>query len=107
MERPGRHLFTLRGIVVVSHLESCAAEAALHIKPLVVLAAVQDGLVAAGVGGDEVESLDDAQAQLLALLVLCHGDVLDVADGAQRMDTEERGGVSAAARGREQCGLGT
>jgi hypothetical protein len=72
--------------VVVGHLESGPAETALHVEALVVLAAVEDGLVAADLLGDEIEGLDEAQAELLALLVLGDGDVLDVADEAEVVD---------------------
>ena len=52
----------------------------------VAFAAVQDRLVAPAVLADTGERLDDAQAELLALLVLCDGDILDVADGAKAVD---------------------
>lgn len=73
-------------LVVVRHLEAGALEAALDVEALVGLAAVEDGLVAADALGDVVEGLDEAQAQLLALLVLGDGDVLDVADQAEVVD---------------------
>lgn len=43
-------------------------------------------LVAAHLLGDVVEGLDDAQPQLLALLVLGDGDVLNVSDEAEVVD---------------------
>lgn len=49
----------------------------------VAIAAVQDRLVAAAVLADSGERVDDAQAELLALLALVDGDVLDVADAAE------------------------
>ena len=69
------------------HLEAGPPEAALDVEALVGLAAVEDGLVAADLLGDEVERLDEAQAELLALLVLRHRDVLDVAYETQAVDT--------------------
>lgn len=68
------------------HLQPRPPEAALDVEALVRLAAVEDALVAADLLGDEVERLDDAEAELLALLVLCDGDVLDVADLSEVVD---------------------
>jgi hypothetical protein len=76
----------LRVAIVMGHLEPGSPEATLYIEALVRLGAVQDALVAADLLGDEVEGLDDAQAELLALLVLCDGNVLDVADEPQLVD---------------------
>lgn len=82
--------FALGPLVVVSHFETGAAEAALDVEALVLLAAVENGLVAANVGGDVVEGLDEAEAQLLALLVLGDGNVFDVAYFSERMDTADK-----------------
>lgn len=49
----------------------------------VAVAAVEDRLVAAAVLADSGERVDDAQAELLALLALVDGDVLDVPDAAE------------------------
>ena len=49
----------------------------------VAIAAVENCLVAAAVLADAREGLDDAQTELLALLALVDGDVLDVADAAE------------------------
>lgn len=76
----------LSTLVVVGHLQASTAEAALDVEALVGLAAVEDALVAADLFGNEVQGLDDAQAQLLALLVLGHGDILNVADDAKVVD---------------------
>lgn len=81
-----RYFFFFLFLVVVRHLEAGALEAALDVEALVGLAAVEDGLVAADALGDVVEGLDEAQAQLLALLVLGDGDVLDVADQTEVVD---------------------
>lgn len=66
--------------VVVCHLESCPLESALHVEPLVRLAAIKNALVTAHLGRDEIEGLDNLEPELLALLVLRNGDILDVAD---------------------------
>jgi hypothetical protein len=71
----------------MGHLQAGALKAALDVEALVGLAAVQDALVAADAGGDVVEGLDDFQAELFALLVLGDGDVFDVADETEIMDT--------------------
>ncbi len=86
--------FTLGSLVVVRHLETGSAEAALDVKALVGLAAVEDRLVAAHVGGDVVEGLDDAQAELLSLLVLGDGNVFDVASLSESVNAAEETTVS-------------
>jgi hypothetical protein len=67
-------------------LQACTAEPALDVETLVGVAAVENALVAADLGGDVVEGLDEAQAKLLALLILCDGDVFDVADVAKAVN---------------------
>src|SRR5688572_20019820 len=71
----GSSSFALLALVVVRHLQAGAAEPALDVEALVGLAAVENALVAPDLLGDVVEGLDDAQAELLALLVLGDGDV--------------------------------
>jgi hypothetical protein len=85
---------TLVALVVVRHLKTSSSEAALDVEALVRLAAVEDRLVAADLLGDEVERLDDPQAELLALLVLGDRDVFDVADEAEGVDAAKKGRVS-------------
>lgn len=70
-------------LVVVGHLQPGPLKAALDVEALVRLAAVEDCLVGADLFGDEVEGLDQAQAQLLALLVLCDRDILNMTDQAE------------------------
>jgi hypothetical protein len=81
--------FTLSALIVVGHLETSSSETALDVETFVGLAAVQDTLVAADLLGDVVERLDDSETELLALLVLCDGDILDVADGAKAVNAVE------------------
>ena len=68
------------------HFQSGSFETTLDIESLVGFAAVQDGLVASDLLRRVVQRLDDPQAELLALLVLCDSDVLDVTDESQFMD---------------------
>jgi hypothetical protein len=68
------------------HLQPRPLEAALDVEPLVRLAAVENALVAAHLCRDEVERLDDFEAEFLALLVFRDGDVFDVADEAKVVD---------------------
>ena len=70
----------------MGHLKTSPSEAALDVETLVGLAAVQDAFVAANLLGDVIERLNDSETELLALLVLCDGDILDVADGAKAVD---------------------
>jgi hypothetical protein len=74
----------------VRHLQTRSLEPALDVETLVGLRAVQNSLVAANVLGHVVQGLDDAQTELLALLVLCDGNVFDVADEAKVMDAVSR-----------------
>lgn len=68
------------------HLQSRPLETALDVESLIGLRAVENGLVAADVLRHVVQRLDDAQTQLLALLVLGDGDVFDVTDEAEAVD---------------------
>lgn len=82
-------MFTFASLVVVGHLQACSSESALDVEAFVGVAAVEDALVAANLFGDEIEGLDESEAELLALLVLGDGNVLDVADLAQAVDAVE------------------
>ena len=68
------------------HFQTCPLEAALDVEALVGFAAVENGLVTARLLGDEVQCLDHAETQLLALLILGNGDVLDVSDRPEIVD---------------------
>lgn len=68
------------------HFQTSPLEATLDVKAFVGLTAVEDALVAPDLLGDGVEGLDDAQTELLALLVLGDGDVFDVADEPHIVD---------------------
>lgn len=70
----------------MGHLEAGTSEAALDVKALVGVAAVENALVTANALGNKVEGLDESQAELLALLVLGDGNVFDVADGTEVVD---------------------
>jgi hypothetical protein len=79
-------VFTFASLVVVGHLKASSSESALDVEAFVGVAAVEDALVAANLLGDVVEGLDQAEAELLALLVLGDGDVFDVTDGPEAVD---------------------
>lgn len=81
--------------MVMSHLQAGPPKAALDVEALVGLAAIKNCLVASHLFGDVVERLDEAQTQLLALLVLSDGDILDVTNRAEVVDTGARRGVLA------------
>lgn len=68
------------------HLETGSPEAALDVKALVGLAAVEDRLVAADFLGNKIQCLDDAQTKFLALLVLGYRNILDMANDAEIVD---------------------
>lgn len=81
--------FRLVALVIVSHLESCPAEAAFHIEALVCLAAVQNRFVAADLLSNEIEGLDYTQAQLFPLLILGYCNILDVTNETKVVDAGE------------------
>ena len=62
------------------HLQTGSFETAFDVEPFVSFATVQNGLVAAHLLRDIVQSLDDAQSKLLSLLVLRNRDVFNVAN---------------------------
>lgn len=75
----------------MGHLQAGPSEAAFDIEALVCFTAIEDRLVATDLLGDEVEGLDQAKTELLALLVFRDGDIFDVTDEAKIMDTVDRG----------------
>lgn len=94
-------MFTFASLVVVGHLKASSSESALDVEAFVGVAAVEDALVAANLLGDVVEGLDQAEAELLALLILGDGDVFDVADLAQAVDAVEQSRLAAGCLGCE------
>jgi hypothetical protein len=72
------------------HFQARPLEAALDVKAFVGLGAIENALVAADLFGNVVERLDDAQTELLALLVLCDSDVFYVADDTEIVDAARR-----------------
>lgn len=97
-------MFTFASLVVVGHLKASSSESALDIEALVGVAAVEDALVAANLLGNVVEGLDQPEAELLALLILCDGDVFDVADLAQAVDAVEESKLAAGVLDLEASG---
>lgn len=79
--------------MVMSHLKAGPPKAALDVEALVGFAAVEYCLIASHLLGNVVERLNKAQTQLLALLVLGDGDVLNVANGAEIVDAGARQGA--------------
>ena len=67
------------------------------------MAAVEYALVAPQLLSDVLKRLDNAQPELLALLVLRDGNVFDMADEAKRMDAFEEFAKLARAYGRYMC----
>lgn len=72
---------------VVDHFHAGAVIAAFLVKCLLLLAAVEDGLVAAGVVGDGVEGVHEQAAEASALVLLGDANLLDMADSAAVMNT--------------------
>ena len=63
----------------MSHFEASSLETTLEIETLVGLTAIKNTLVAADLFSHKIQSLDHLQSQLLSLLILSDGDILDVA----------------------------
>ena len=72
--------------VLVYHLETGALKTTFDVKALNIIAAVEDTLVAAKRLCELVESLDDAQAEFLALLVLGNCNVFNMANRTELAD---------------------
>lgn len=70
----------------MGHLQPSASKPALEVKTLVCFAAVENGLVAADLFGDKVESLNQTKTELLALLVFSDGNIFDMTDKSKIMD---------------------
>ena len=68
------------------HFESRSLESTLDIETLVRFRTIQNRLVAAHFLCDEIEGLDEFQAELLALLVFRHGNVFDVSYESEVVD---------------------
>jgi hypothetical protein len=69
------------------HFQPRSPKPALDVEPLIGLAAVQNTFVAAYLLSDEVQCLDNFQAEFLALLVFGDGNVFDVSDYAEVVNT--------------------
>ena len=61
------------------HLQPGPLESTLDIESFVWFRAIQNRLIASDLLGYVIECLDQSQAQFLALLICCDGDVFDVA----------------------------
>jgi len=68
------------------HLQPRPLKPALDIEPLIGLTTVQNRLIAADLLRDKIKRLNNAQPQLLALLVLGDSNVLNVPDKPELVD---------------------
>ena len=78
----------------MSHLQAGPSEPTLDVKALVCLAAVQYTFIAPHLRRNIVQSLNNPQTKLLALLVFCYCDIFDVANRAETMNTVKMKKVS-------------
>jgi tRNA-dihydrouridine synthase len=69
------------------HFHPGAGIPTLRIEPFIPLRTVQNRLVAADIDGDRIERLDEFLAEAFALVVVVNGNIFDVADGAEVVDT--------------------
>lgn len=68
---------------VLCHLILLLLKATFLVERYVLIAAVEDSLVTSEAFADTRESLNDSQAELLSLLAVIHGDILNVSHRAQ------------------------
>ena len=68
------------------HLQSRPLKSTFDIEPLVCLRTIQNRLIAADFLGDEIERLDEFEAEFLALLVFCYSDIFDVSYETEMVD---------------------
>src|ERR1700761_4079107 len=73
-------------LVIMGHLQPGPLKSTLNVESLIRLAAIQNTLVTTHLLGHRIQCLNNPQPQLLTLLVLCHGDVLNVAHEAHVVD---------------------
>jgi hypothetical protein len=74
-------------LIVVRHLQTRPLKPALDIEALVCLRTVKNGLVATHILRNKVQRLDNPQPKLLALLVLCDSNILNMADEPEVVNT--------------------
>ena len=74
------------------HLQPRSLVSALDIESLVRLAAVENALVTSNLLRDEIQSLDQLEAELLSLLVFGDCNIFNVTDETQVVDAIRRYG---------------
>lgn len=74
--------------IVMCHFQSCPLESTLDVETFVGLTTVQDGLVTSDLVGDVVQGLNDAETELLPLLILGYCNVFNVPDETKCVDTD-------------------
>jgi hypothetical protein len=86
------HIFACAAVIVMCHLQPRSLVSALDIEPLVRLAAVENALVTSNLLRDEIQSLDQLEAELLSLLVFGDCNIFNVTDETQVVDAVRRYG---------------
>lgn len=71
------------------HLQPSSLVSAFDIKAFVCFAAIQYTLIAANLLCNEIKGLDEFQAELLALLIFCYRNILDMTDYAKVVYTAD------------------
>jgi hypothetical protein len=80
------HIFACAAVIVMCHLQPSSLVSTLNIESLVRLAAVENALVTSNLLRDEIQSLDQLEAELLSLLVFGDCDIFNVTDETQVVD---------------------
>ena len=86
------HIFACATVIVMCHLQTRSLVSALDIESLVRLAAVENALVTSNLLRDEIQSLDQLEAELLSLLVFGDCNIFNVTDETQVVDAIRRYG---------------
>lgn len=89
----------------MGHLQTGTPETTLNVETFVRFAAIEDGLVAADLFGDEVKSLDQSKTEFLALLIFRDSDVFDVTDKPQAMNAVLSCQLAGCVLNRMECVL--
>jgi hypothetical protein len=86
------HIFACAAVIVMCHFQPRSLVSALDIESLVRLAAVENALVTSNLLRDEIQSLDQLEAELLSLLVFGDCNIFNVTDETQVVDAMRRYG---------------
>lgn len=82
-----RCILTYTTIVIMCHLQTSSLVPALDVESFVGFTAVENALVTTNFLCNEIKSLNQFQAKFLALLIFRDGDIFDMSNESEMMDT--------------------